>query len=140
MSAITNINFQSNKQGKKWLPDLDQLEQLAMFQSTDEEICAAFGINVSTLWRVKKRAKAGEQYAIDIIETIDRGKAKGRFRIRRQQFELAVNQSNVQMLIHLGKTVLNQKEIKGINLNPTAPKSHAEITDIAKAIVDLENN
>ena len=70
-------------------------------QCTDEEMAAWFGITRETLVRRKKG---------DILDAIERGKAKGRASLRRAQFQNALN-GNATMQIWLGKQLLGQRDI-----------------------------
>ena len=80
--------------------DLDELEKLASIHCTDEEIAAFFGIRRETFSRRKKGA---------VLETVERGRAKGRASLRRLQWA-AAQKGNTGMLIWLGKQLLGQRD------------------------------
>ena len=79
--------------------DLAELEKLCSLQCTDEEIGAWFNVTTRTIERKrKKRAFA---------DVMDRGKAKGRISVRRQQMKL-LEAGNATMGVWLGKNILGQ--------------------------------
>ena len=81
--------------------DLAELERLSAMQCTDEEIAAWFKVTTRTIERRrKKRAFA---------EVMDRGRAKGRISVRRQQMKL-LEQGNATMGVWLGKQILGQTD------------------------------
>lgn len=102
--------------------DLVELEKLAMLYCTKEEIAAWFGYTRMTLDRCEKRTPK-------VREIIERGYAKARISLRRQQVQ-AAERGNPTMLIWLGKQYLGQKDHAhfehtgrdgaGINLNVSA--------------------
>jgi len=79
--------------------DLAELEKLSMMQATDEEIAAWFGVTTRTIERRRKNAK--------FADVMDRGKAKGRISVRRQQMKL-LEAGNATMGVWLGKNILGQ--------------------------------
>src|SRR6266850_4764123 len=81
--------------------DLAELEKLAAMQCTDEEVAAWFGVNVRTIERKRKDPA--------FVETIERGRAKGKISLRRSQLKM-VDQGNPAMAIWLGKQYLNQTD------------------------------
>jgi hypothetical protein len=81
--------------------DLAELEKLAAMQCTDEEVAAWFGVNVRTIERKCKDPA--------FVETIERGRAKGKISLRRSQLKM-VDQGNPAMAIWLGKQYLNQTD------------------------------
>src|ERR1700730_3729710 len=79
--------------------DLAELEKLCSLQCTDEELAAWFNVTPRTIERKrKKRAFA---------DVMDRGKAKGRISVRRQQMKL-LEAGNATMGVWLGKNILGQ--------------------------------
>jgi hypothetical protein len=85
--------------GKKARIDLIELEKLAMLQCTDQEIAAWFGVAVKTI----ERRRSEPRFA----EVMERGKAKGRISVRRQQMKL-LEDGNATMGVWLGKNLLGQ--------------------------------
>ena len=86
-----------------------EMEELARIQCTQEEIADYFGCSVDTLHR-------------HFAEFLKRGKNRGRIKIRKKQFDLAV-QGNVTMLVWLGKQFLGQQE------KPDVSKEISEMSD-----------
>src|SRR5215471_10857838 len=81
--------------------NLGELERLCMMQCTDEEISAFFNVTTRTIERRRKNPK--------FREAMDRGKAKGRISVRRQQFKL-LEAGNATMGVWLGKQILGQTD------------------------------
>jgi hypothetical protein len=81
--------------------DLEQVEKMAMLQSTEEEI----GWNAGVTRQTVARHKNDPAFA----EAMERGKAKGRMSIRRM-IMISAQQGNIAAQIFLCKTVLNMKE------------------------------
>ena len=77
--------------------DKDMIERLASIMCSYEEIALVLNTSVDNL---KKRYT-------DIIE---RGRAEGKKGLRRAQYEKAVNDKDVRMLIFLGKQYLSQQD------------------------------
>lgn len=82
--------------------DLNELERLCAIQSTDEEIAAWFGVSTRTIERRRLEPK--------FAEAMERGKAKGRISIRRQQMKM-LEAGNATMGIWLGKQILGQDQV-----------------------------
>src|SRR5215468_1248702 len=87
------------KRGTTAKIDLTELEKLCSLQCTDEELAAWFNVTTRTIER-KRRKKA-------FAEVMDRGKARGRISVRRQQMKL-LEQGNATMGVWLGKNILGQ--------------------------------
>jgi hypothetical protein len=81
--------------------DLAELEKLCVLQCTDEEIAAWFGVTTRTIERRRKVKK--------FADVMDRGKAKGRISVRRQQMKL-LEAGNATMGVWLGKQLLGQTD------------------------------
>jgi hypothetical protein len=81
--------------------DLAELERLCMMQCTDEEIAAWFGVTSRTIERRRQNPK--------FAEVMERGKAKGRISVRRQQLKL-LEAGNATMGVWLGKQILGQSD------------------------------
>ena len=79
--------------------DLAELEKLCSLQCTDEELAAWFNVTTRTIERKRKNAK--------FAEVMNRGKAKGRISVRRQQMKL-LEAGNATMGVWLGKNILGQ--------------------------------
>jgi hypothetical protein len=79
--------------------DLGELEKLSGLQCTDEETAAWFGVSTRT---IEKRRKEPEFLAV-----MERGKAKGRISVRRQQMK-HLEEDNATMGVWLGKQILGQ--------------------------------
>src|SRR3981081_4465602 len=77
--------------------DLAELEKLCMLQATDEEIAAWFAVTTRTIERRRKEP--------EFAEVMERGKAKGRISVRRQQMKL-LEAGNATMGVWLGKQYL----------------------------------
>jgi hypothetical protein len=82
---------------KSYKLDVALIEKLAMIMCSYEEIAMILDTTVPAL---KKRYS-------DIIE---KGRSEGKKGLRRKQYEKAVMDGDVRMLIFLGKVYLDQKE------------------------------
>jgi hypothetical protein len=89
------------KRGTTAKIDLAELERLSAMQCTDEEVAAWFGVTTRTIERRRKNAK--------FAAVMDRGKAKGRISVRRQQLKL-LEAGNATMGVWLGKQILGQTD------------------------------
>ena len=87
------------KRGTTAKIDLVELERLSAMQCTDEEIAAWFNVTTRTIERKRKKKS--------FAEVMDRGKAKGRISVRRQQMKL-LEAGNATMGVWLGKNILGQ--------------------------------
>jgi hypothetical protein len=87
-------------QKKKTKLDIEMIERLATIMCSYEEIAMIMDTTVTDL---KKRYT-------DIIE---KGRSTGKKGLRRKQYEKAVMDGDVRMLIFLGKVYLDQKENPG---------------------------
>ena len=115
--------------------DLKELEKLAMLQCTDEEIAAWFGVHVNTIMRRRKSPK--------FAAIMERGKAKGRISVRRQQMKL-LEAGNATMGVWLGKNVLGQVDQVNVFTNhnpqvvvmmPAAPRPSLRSSS---GVIDIE--
>jgi hypothetical protein len=79
--------------------DLAELERLCQLQCTDEEIAAWFRVSTRTIERRRLEP--------EFLEVMERGKAKGRISVRRQQMKL-LEEGNATMGVWLGKQILGQ--------------------------------
>src|SRR4051812_19718399 len=81
--------------------DVVELEKLCSLQCTYEEIAAWFNVSVRTIESRRKQPK--------FAEAMDRGKARGRISVRRQQMKL-LESGNATMGVWLGKQLLGQRD------------------------------
>ncbi len=88
-------------QGKPAHIDLAELERLSAMQCTDEEIAHWFSVTTKTIERRRKEP--------EFAEVMERGKAKGRISLRRQQLKL-LEAGNATMGVWLGKQYLGQTD------------------------------
>ncbi len=78
--------------------DTEQIRKLATFHCTLQEMADFFGVSTDTL---------RDNYSTFIAK----GKSEGKIRLRRKQFDVAVNgKGNPTMLIWLGKQMLGQSD------------------------------
>jgi hypothetical protein len=89
-------------------PDLIELEKLCALYCTNLDLAQYYGVTERTVEKWKKNPT----YA----KAMDLGRAKARLSIRRKQMQL-LDAGNVAMAIHLGKTVLGQREVTPIELS-----------------------
>ena len=118
---ITGIPFEKKTteklvDGKKFYADEEELnwsliEKLCAIFCTSEEVAALNNISNRQLY---KRIKS--KYGVNWREYYQKHSAKGKASLRRRQFKVAVEDDNVQMLIHLGKSYLDQNK-ENINNN-----------------------
>jgi hypothetical protein len=92
--------------------DMGELEKLASMMATDEEIAGWFNVNVKTIERPRKDPA--------FVETIERGRAKGRISLRRSQFRL-IEEGSAAMAIFLGKNYLQQSDQIRHDINGGGP-------------------
>tara|TARA_Y100000310_G_scaffold303071_1_gene341058 strand:- start:1436 stop:1795 length:360 start_codon:yes stop_codon:yes gene_type:complete len=89
---------------KKYDIDKDTLFKLAKYNLTNIEIADIYGCDESLL--VKSYS-----------EFLTKGRAELKKRLRQTQYEVAVDERNVTMLIWLGKQILGQSEKAEIKMN-----------------------
>jgi hypothetical protein len=89
--------------GRKVHIDLEELEKLCMMHATDEELAGFFGVTTRTIERRRQKP--------EIALVMERGKAKGKLTVRRQQFRI-LEQGNATMGIWLGKQLLGQSDYR----------------------------
>jgi len=113
--------------GRKAIPiDLVELEKLCALQCTDEELSAWFTVSTRTIESRRKQS----QFA----EVMNRGKAKGRIAVRRQQMKL-MEAGNAAMGIWLGKQLLGQRDVTPIELSgPSGEPVRLSLGDLDAAI------
>src|SRR6202521_6311274 len=87
--------------------DLAELERLSAMQCTEEEIAAWFKVSTRTIERRRKVKR--------FADVIERGRAKGRISVRRQQLKL-LEAGNATMGVWLGKQILGQRDITPVEL------------------------
>jgi len=93
--------------------DRDQIFKLARLHCTIKEIADFFGVDRDTI---------SDNYSAEI----SKGKADGKIRLRKKQFDLAMS-GNVSMCIWLGKQVLDQND------------KHIDDDDLPKTLIIEEN-
>jgi hypothetical protein len=86
-----------------------QFETACSLMATKEEICALFGISLTTL---ERRVK--EKYDDTFEGVLEKSGATAKISLRRSQFNLA--KTNAAVCIFLGKQYLGQKDIHGVEL------------------------
>lgn len=89
---------------KPYKPDWTQIDKMAMIFCTGEEIAAILNVDYETLNRACKR-----DHQKKISEYITDKSANGKISLRRKQYLIAT-EGNVQMLIHMDKSVLGYTE------------------------------
>lgn len=119
-----------NLGGKQWHYELspaqlDQVEEMSVFQCTQEEIAHALGVSNNTLINMRKRNE-------EIGKRIALGQSRGKRALRSVQFKVALS-GNVNMLMYLGKVVLDQLPDAQVNMNIGAAASPADLSPAAKA-------
>ena len=109
--------------------DLIELEKLCFIGCTDRDIAAFFGTSVRTIEKLHKKP----EYA----EAMERGYARGRISLRREQMKL-VEKGSVPMAIWLGKQWLNQRDVTPIELTGAKGKPVELTLEVLDAIVALK--
>ena len=89
---------------KKYDIDTEKLVKLAKYNLTNIEIADIFGCDESLLIK-------------SYSEFLTKGRALLKKRLRQVQYEVAVDDRNVTMLIWLGKQILGQSEKAEVRLN-----------------------
>ena len=89
---------------KKYDIDTDTLFKLAKYNLTNIEIADIYGCDESLLVK-------------NYSEFLTKGRAELKKRLRQTQYEVAVDDKNVTMLIWLGKQILGQTEKAEIQMN-----------------------
>ena len=118
------------QQEDRVIVDIDMVRALAALGCTYEEI-GRLAANVSRDSFYKLRQKRPE-----IQEAIDEGQANLHKSIRMAQVKAGVDEGNVQMLIHLGKHYLDQKEKMEVS-QETKSKVVVEFGEEAKPDGDI---
>lgn len=88
--------------------DWDEVRKLGQFHCTLVEVAAFLNVNEDSLNKMYMRDFPGQGTIGEFIATNRLG---GKTSLRRTQYNLAVNEGNVQMLIHLGKYYLDQRDV-----------------------------
>lgn len=83
--------------------DMEGIYKLAVLGCTPEEICAFLNIEKGHFKRCMDNNEA-------VKEVLEQGYSTHRVAIRQKQMEVALDDGNVPMLVHLAKTVLGQSE------------------------------
>lgn len=89
--------------------DWDTVDKYIEMQCTAEEIAGEFNIGVSTFYEkiVKKYNTSFQNYCISL-------RSNGKGKLRRKQWDKAVIDGNVPLLLKLGELYLDQKQIDSI--------------------------
>ena len=101
---------------------LDEVEELAVFHCTTEEIGCALGVCRQTFVTMSKRQP-------EILKRIALGQAKGRRALRAVQYKVALA-GNTTMLCFLGKVLLNQLPDSQVHIGGS-PNGDGAITDVS---------
>ena len=112
---------------------LEEVERLAALGCTYEEASYWLGVSLKTLKRrLSDDPKEGDQ---QVKDAWGRGLSRGNIQLRQWQFNMARN--NPQMLIHLGKHRLGQKDITHVRHggDPDAPPVKMEDVSAAHRVV-----
>ncbi len=116
--------------------DWKLLDELLEVGCNAKEIAANFDLYHTTLYdRVK------EKYGVNYTEYASKFKCKGYSKLRRSQFEKAINNNssgNVQMLIWLGKNLLGQKD-SSVQENTVSESTMTQFNLLMKQISDLQS-
>lgn len=105
MSKQENDTTNSKAGRPKKELDKEQVYKLALMHCNMQEMSDFFGVDVKTLRN-------------NYSQEIQKGKAEGKIRLRKKQFEVA-EKGNVSMLIWLGKQVLGQNDgVTGDDITP----------------------
>lgn len=107
--------------------DLKQIERLASIMCTWDDIAAALGVCVRTVFRWKESDPA-------VNEAYERGQGNGRVSLRRAQVTL-YKKGNPAMQIWLGKQWLGQRDVCPIELS--GPRGDAIKVDVEELRVKL---
>jgi len=110
--------------------DLVELEKLSSLQSTDEELAAYFGVTARTIGNKRRQP--------EFAEAMRRGRAKGCISVRRAQFK-ALDKGNPAILIWLGKQMLNQRDVRPIELSGPGGKAVKISWEALNEILDDES-
>ena len=86
----------------------EDFEKLCKMQCTLVEIAGFFDCSEDTIERWCKKNYKGRTFA----DVYKKKSASGKISLRRKQFQTAIDEGNVPMLIWLGKQYLDQKEPK----------------------------
>lgn len=78
--------------------DRNKIRKLAEIQCTQGEIAHVMGVSLSSI----------KKYVIDVV---NEGNHLGKVRLRRAQYQKAVEEGNPTMLIWLGKNMLGQSDM-----------------------------
>ena len=103
--------------------DPPMFQRMCAAQMTSESICEVLGITVNTLRSWCKRT-----YGMTTKDVIRKYRAGGFARLRMKQYDVAVEEGNVAMLIFLGKNWLGQRD------KPEDESAQAEQVAIKDAI------
>lgn len=96
--------------------NIEELEKLCELQCTQAEIASWFGVTVRAVEMrradtntYERKLDGGETLQLTFKEIMDRGYARGRISVRRQQMKL-LQDGNATMGVWLGKQILGQTD------------------------------
>jgi hypothetical protein len=92
--------------------DLDKIYAYAEVGCTYEEIARLIGVSPSNFVELRKKRP-------EIQEALDAGKANLHKSLRAKQVDVAIRDGNPQLLIFLGKAILDQRDKMDVNQNVT---------------------
>lgn len=127
----------SNPVGRPPKPiNQDLFEELCKTQHTKEEIINILAQNYKDKKFSERRLNQWikETYDDNFEGVNNYFMSFGKSSLRRKQFELAINKGDSKMLIHLGKTLLDQKETKNIDVSGSLN------SDVQVVVVKLPDN
>ncbi|MBK8200270.1 MAG: hypothetical protein IPK75_18135 [Acidobacteria bacterium] len=117
------------KPGKIGRPKLrisvDEIEKLGALNATQEEIAGWFGCSLATIEKRLQQPRYREAY--------ERGRARGRLSVRREQIEL-MKKGSATMAIWLGKQLLGQRDVTASEVTGAGggPQEHKIVVEYAR--------
>lgn len=112
--------------------DWNLVEEMLEAGCTQEKVANAFGLHRDTL-----HDRFIKEYGLSYTEYSAQKRQYGEARLEHAQYQKAVNDQNVAMLIHLGKVKLGQKEATSeIIENPQAREQYLSLMSQLKEFQD----
>ena len=109
--------------------DYPKLEKLCAIHCTGEECASILGVDYDTLnSHLKKDGHGGFSHYFK------KHSAAGKMSLRRKQYEKAITEGNVPMLIWLGKQMLGQKD--KAEVDNTSSDGTMSPTEIVRTVID----
>lgn len=110
--------------------DLSELEKLCALGCTNEELAGWFNVSAKTIENRRKQPK--------FAAAMERGRIKGRISVRREQLRL-LESGNAAMAIWLGKQLLNQRDVRPVELSgPNGQKAQISL-EVLDAILGQDS-